>query len=171
MSHAPRLGIAPALVVAAEPIVANWLFGHSQSYKDMRAAVPVYEQAAMAGDVCAYMTLRAWSGEQTYCRYAVANCHAYYFNTETNYMGPCGAADNSSKALARSAFQAVDNARPDMAIAAQAALNGDPLPATVARIVSSSGGGSVTALAGLSPMVIVGVGAVALLAFLGNRKG
>lgn len=120
--RASGVGIAPAVVALAVkelPAVQNWLNGHSDLYTTTLQVIPEYGKAAAAGDVCAYIVLRAWSGEQTFCRYAIDHCHSYYLGTSIGQAGPCGAADSTTKSAAAQAFRAVDAQRPDMLAAAQ----------------------------------------------------
>ena len=133
------LGLLPAFVVGSIPAVADWLGGHSSLYNATVQAIPVYGTQALAGDVCAYMVLKSWSGDQTFCRYAIDHCHDYYLGTKIGQAGPCGAADSSTKAAAKAQADAVDSKRPDVANAARTVLAGGPMPTAPAS--GSSGGG------------------------------
>lgn len=131
MAYRRTLGIAPLIVADAiaigEKELASLFAGHSALYKDTQSAIPLLQSAAIAGNVCAYVVLKSLSGDQAFCRLAIDQCHQ--IGTYVGEPGPCGAADNATKDMARAAWQAVDanpSAFANVSQPAQSAANNPP---------------------------------------------
>jgi hypothetical protein len=122
------LGIAPLVsgaVLYAAPRVINWLTGHSTIYSAMQAAIPELQQLALAGDVPAYIVLRAWYEEGEWCPLAERVARPYLINMPATSAGPCGAPP-WLKSLVLQAVVRVTGNRPDVAAVASQALTAGP---------------------------------------------
>lgn len=146
--------------------VWDWLFGHSDQYDATVNAIPHFGQLARQGDACAYVVLRAWAGEQLFCRYAIDRCHEYYLGTSIGQPGPCGAA-GSVKDDARREAEAVLRARPDVAamglalVMAFNAAGAPPAPVSDEPLLAGSVGGVAVSTLLIGGLITAGVVAVA----------
>lgn len=181
-----RLGIAPVVVgavIQAVPAISEWVTGHSDMYTAMQAAIPQLGQRAITnGDVCAYIVVRAWSGDETWCPLANRSCGPYEINMRPGDTGPCGAAPGL-KALARDWRARIEQQAPNVSAAGVALFNGatsadvtgarvsgaGPV-ATVPTFATASSPAMASLFGNISPVVLLGGAGLLLLGWLTSQK-